>query len=189
MTNKSKTTKEAILEAALAMIDEGGWDSVSARSLAEALGSSTMPIYTAIGSMDSLRAELAGRALALLESYQARPWTGQALFDKGVGYVAFAREHGRLFKFMFDAPGARGLDRGDVEASAESNGIAATLRGMLDGWSPEQLGDLTFNMWIFTHGLATLAADGILGLGDGELVMILEQAGGAFYAALGGRST
>ncbi len=44
MTARIAVDRDRIIEAALDLIREGGWEAVSARSIAARLGSSTMPI-------------------------------------------------------------------------------------------------------------------------------------------------
>ena len=50
MAPKSKFTKEEIAEAALWIVREKGSDGLTAKAIADALGTSTRPVFTAFGS-------------------------------------------------------------------------------------------------------------------------------------------
>jgi AcrR family transcriptional regulator len=185
MSGKVRVTREAIIEAALGMVREGGWASVSARSLAERLSCSTMPIYSAIGSMDILRAALLEEANRLLEGYQARRRSSTPLMDMAVGYIVFAREERKLFHFLFDTDGGPALSKEELEARMATNGTFARLAAMQE-LSRNHGQALAFHSWIYIHGLATLVADGVLAPSDGELSAWLDLAGRAFWVATGG---
>ena len=62
MTQKLFFTSEAILEAAYSLTREKGWAAVSARSIAKKLGSSTMPIYSTLKSMEEIERMVRARA-------------------------------------------------------------------------------------------------------------------------------
>lgn len=55
MPPKAKFTKEEIVEAALGIAHESGFDALTARTLGERLGSSARPIFTVFKSMDEVR--------------------------------------------------------------------------------------------------------------------------------------
>ena len=57
MAPKNKFTKEQIVAAALNVVREGGISSLTAKTLAEKLGTSTRPIFTAFATMDNLKNE------------------------------------------------------------------------------------------------------------------------------------
>jgi AcrR family transcriptional regulator len=109
MTQKAFFTREAVLSAVFEMTRESGWRSVSARSIARRLGSSTMPIYSSLKSMADIERETRALADELLRKYQARPVSGNPALDMAIGYVAFARQEANLFRFLYlDAPERRG---------------------------------------------------------------------------------
>lgn len=54
MPPKPKCTKEQIVKAALKLVSERGEKALTARELGKKLGSSSCPIFTALGSMDEL---------------------------------------------------------------------------------------------------------------------------------------
>ena len=65
MPRRVKFDRESIIRAALDIVREGGPETLNARAVAARLGSSTQPLYSGLGSMDELRAQVYARAAAL----------------------------------------------------------------------------------------------------------------------------
>jgi AcrR family transcriptional regulator len=190
MTARVSIDPDSIIDAALSIIEESGWEAVTARSIAQRLGASTMPIYSAIGSMVELRTKALDKAEALLLAEQRRKRTGEEALDLAVGYVAFARERPRLFHFVIAGRGIGPSGRpGEASASeavkiGESRGVGDVpeVQGALSALSGEALrSDFLLRSWIFTHGLAELLAAGAFSMDDEEVRRHLLAAGGAFY--------
>jgi AcrR family transcriptional regulator len=185
MTARIAIEREQIIAAAIDLIRTGGWDAVSARAIAQGLGSSTMPIYSAIGSMDDLKQAAFVTAALMLSAAQRKPRTGNEALDLAVGYVAFAREEPGLFKFVMSIQrdmGPRLLEA--VESPQRLGGIqdiemVQSVLGTLS--APKGKEDLLLRSWIFAHGLAQLVAEGTLVLDEKEIVRHLQEAGGSFY--------
>ena len=60
-----KVSREEILRAAEAVLRDGGFSAINARSVAKKLGCSTQPIYASFKNMEELKAALTQRAIAL----------------------------------------------------------------------------------------------------------------------------
>lgn len=185
MAGRALIDREKIIEATLDLIREGGWEAVTARSLAARLGSSTMPIYSAIGSMESLKREALIAAFVMLNNEQKTRRTDNEALDLAIGYVAFARKEPRLFDFLMVGQKEivpqilKVADEGGMEGYLPD---VAIVRQMLTALrAPESREDFMLNTWIFTHGLAQLAADGLVDFDDEEIARHLQDAGGAFY--------
>lgn len=58
MAPKNKFTREEMVQAALQVVRAGGIDSLTAKTLADALGTSTQPVFTAFGSIRQARQPL-----------------------------------------------------------------------------------------------------------------------------------
>ena len=71
MAPKNKFTKEQIVAAALNVVREGGISSLTAKTLAEKLGTSTRPIFTAFATMDNLKNEMRSAAENTYKEYVA----------------------------------------------------------------------------------------------------------------------
>jgi AcrR family transcriptional regulator len=183
MTQKVFFTREAIIEAAFEITRDKGWAAVSTRSIARKLGSSTMPIYSSMRSMEEIEAEVRSRAEALLLDYQRRPFSDQPAQNKAVGYVAFARDQKNLFRFLY-------VDRPVKDTSAEEGTRSMSLADLAEGEGAPGLAEQTrvamqdpriLKSWIFTHGLASMISGGVLDLPDDRIKDLLLEAGAAFF--------
>ena len=102
MAPKNKFTKEEMVEAALRVVRAKGADGLTAKNIADALGTSTQPIFTAFGSMDGIRREVYAAAVSVYDRY-----TNEGLKENipflGVGkqYIRFAREEPELYRLLF----------------------------------------------------------------------------------------
>ena len=67
MPTVRRISRDAIVDAAVEVLREGGFSAVNARSVAKKLGCSTQPIYSSFQNMDELKAALRARAIALLQ--------------------------------------------------------------------------------------------------------------------------
>lgn len=178
MSNRTTFTKEQIVTVAIGLLKEAGWEVLSARTLAKALGSSTMPIYSAIGSMENLEAELAREVSILMIDYQQRAWTENTLLNLAVGYVKFAQQNPKLFEFFTKS--MRGAGRPDsrqlyLESMDQYQQFKASF---------EEPDSIIFDIWVYIHGLAQLIASGVVSLSDEEIIRHTGGAGGAFSASI-----
>lgn len=101
MPPKSKCTREQIIETAFQMVREEGLSSLKVRDLAQKLGTSTAPIFTAFNSVDEIRDEVVKKANALYGEY-IKEGLKQTPAFKGVGmkYIEFAKDEPELFKIL-----------------------------------------------------------------------------------------
>ena len=185
MTQPVTYTRERVVGAAFELIREKGWAGVSARSIAERLGSSTMPIYSHLRSISEVERELQRRARALMREYQGRPWTDDALLSMAFGYVAFARDEKNLFRFLYverpeviDAEELSNMKRFFDAEYGDREDVSSAMAAMKESG----LEALIEHSWIFTHGLAMLVNSGSLGdCPDDTILRLLRNAGEAFY--------
>ena len=183
MTQRAFFTKEAVLDTAFTLAREMGWGAVSARSIARRLGSSTMPIYSSLKSMEEIERETRKRAEILLQEYQMRPYTENPSLSLAVGYVAFARQESHLFRFLYvDAPRRRGPAELELQSQEFQTAFSGTaeLKEMIDRMPELKTNPLILKTWIFVHGLASLLSSGALDIPDDRMRQLLEDAGQAF---------
>ena len=102
MAPKNKFTKEEMVEAALRVVRAKGIGGLTAKTLADELGTSTQPVFTAFKSMDGVKQEVYAAAVRVYDGY-----TNAGLQEKipflGVGmqYIRFAREEPELYRLLF----------------------------------------------------------------------------------------
>ncbi|TFG62033.1 MAG: WHG domain-containing protein [Spirochaetales bacterium] len=173
-----------ILETAFIITQESGWQNVTARTIAKRLGSSTMPIYSEMKSMQDIEKAVQEKAQELLKSYQTGTYTDNSLLNLAVGYVVFSMEEPRLFHFLFmDRNDARTPENGaDGETRYRQNmGTARGIDELMAQIPASDQDSFILESWIFTHGLASLLSGGVLSLSRQQIIGLLDDAGGAFY--------
>lgn len=185
MKQPSVYSYEQIIEAAFELTRELGWHGVTTRAIAKKLGSSTMPIYSHVKSVEELEKEVRAKSSSLLKEFQQQPYTEHTLLNLAFGYVVFARDEKQLFRFLYlERP--RRLDPEDMsgmkdafftEFGTESDAGKALMELKESGQDT-----LIQYTWIFTHGLAMLVNSGTFGPTSDQVIFdYLKNAGEAFY--------
>ena len=102
MAPKNKFTREEMIRVALDTVRKNGMDKLTAKTLAEALGTSTQPIFTCFGSMDAVKKEVRAAAQNLFEAYLTEGMREYIPFyGYGTQYIRFAREEPLLYRLLF----------------------------------------------------------------------------------------
>lgn len=106
-TKHDASTREALLDAAEALLATGGPDAVSVRAVADAAGVSTRAVYSVFGSMPGLLGALAARGFQLLaDLVNGLPVTHDPLADLAAAgphaFRVFALDRPHLFRITFD---------------------------------------------------------------------------------------
>ena len=161
MPPKAKVTKEAIINAALDLVRESGADVLNARAVAARLGTSTQPIFSHYESMDALKQDIIRSANSMYQIYLHQDMTSgkhPPYKASGMGYIRFAREEQELFKLLFMR------DRSGEMIPTESDEIAPLIELIhkTTGISNEKARQFHLQMWIYVHGIATMAATNYL---------------------------
>lgn len=182
MPRPSRSTPEILAEA-VEMVCESGWAGVSARSLAQRVGCSTMPIYSAFGSIAGLEDAVRGAVLERLREAQRQERTGTPLVDMALGYLAFARDEPRLYSFLFvERPLPVSTEQWNAREGIEAVLGPGSVPESFFGSVPSRVDRVAFRSWVFLHGLASLLASGaVTGIDDDELRELVVEAGGAFH--------
>lgn len=172
--------REDIVAAALAVVRDHGFASLSARRVAEQLGASTAPVYSNFSNMEELAraVKLAIADLVLQETEVRR--SGEPFLDMGAGVLAFAWRHPELYMAVF------------MTGSGTDDAAGRVMAVLLERMSHlERLADLDAvervillrKMAIFTHGLAVhVTAGRARDVTWDELLLLLSEAGRAMTA-------
>ena len=177
-----KFTHADIVEAAFNITRKRGWEKCTARAIAKELGSSTMPIYSALKSMKNLENQIDQKAIDLLLSFQTRQRTGMVFLDMGVGYVLFAQEEKNLFRKMYFSEIGKDkiLKLISTYRAYIFDQLLAFLKNdkMLKELSVKQKKDVLYRMWVFSHGLAVLLNNARVGpMKETEITKFLMETG------------
>ena len=149
---EQRVTREAVLDAALAVVREQGEAALSARSVAQRAGCSVQPIYSLFGDMGELVRQLYG---------DARAWV--AAYDR-----------------LYLSPHMEATGFKDVYESVAIDGVQACIEE-LGNLSPEAARELYLDMIVYVHGMAAMLATGAQ-LSDEELRERMDRAFRGFVA-------
>lgn len=163
MPPKYKFTKEEIIESALNMVRESGIESITARALAERLGSSSKPIFSLFRNMDEVMYETVKAIRNIYNQYIVIGLSSDLPF-KGVGvqYISFAKNEPNFFKLLF------------MSNCGAASDVFSTLPNIDDNYneilysvqkqyllSKNESARLYKHLWIYTHGIASLIATNV----------------------------
>lgn len=159
--------RRLVLDAAIAIIETNGADSLSMREVARRAGVSHQAPYHYFGDRSGIFAAISEEGFTLLADAFRRVEYNEEIASKAgfIAYLTFARQHSGHFRVMF---------RSDIcgVSTHESTGAAAdgafnellTMVSRTIGISADPDEALTFALmlWSQAHGLAMLVLDGPL---------------------------
>ena len=176
MARKETITKEDILQAAFAILQEEGIEQVTARKLAAKANCSTQPIFRVYSSMEKLIEELFGRACQYFEDYYSGfpRLTVTPFANLGQAYIKFAGEHKKIFEFVFLSSERYGRSMYDLVNGAKGNVSREIQTAALQGC--RNASELFMKMWIFIHGAACMSLTGDYDLSEEETMQLLKEA-------------
>ena len=120
MARRVKFDRESIIRAALDIVREGGPEALNARAVAARLGSSTQPLYSGLGSMESC----GRRYTPVRRRCSTSGWPTAAAEDVpcykacGLTLLRFANEERALYRLLFLSDCARGQCQKSLEETA-----------------------------------------------------------------------
>ena len=161
MPPKAKITREMILNTVMDITRETGFETVNARSIAGKLHCSTRPLFTCYENMDELKQQFLTFAYEYYEKYVE----DFRIFEEvnpclllPLSYIEFAQEETQLFKLLF-------INDMDLEMSEakdfykdSGNEKRAEIFSEIIGIEPEYAKVIFLDLFLYTHGIAVLAA-------------------------------
>ena len=182
MARKVTISKEVILEAALKMIIRDGYSSVNVKTLANEIGCSTQPIVWHFENMDGLRKQLAEYAMgyAAMKSASSFDSEVESFEFLGRAYVKMALKEPNLFRFLYlgESPLSKPYNLKDI--GKNSNREMISKISAQTGLNEEQVVRFVRNTVIYSHGIATMVATGMLKGTEKGLMKMINDAADAF---------
>ncbi|OXS62697.1 hypothetical protein B1A99_02240 [Cohnella sp. CIP 111063] len=181
MPPKAKFSKEAIVEAALAIADREGLDAITIRKIADELGSSIAPIYVNFKDVEELKDAVLVRIVDLSAEMARTPYSPDPFLNIGIASLKFAREHPALFRELAvnNHPRLK-----DVQTSVQDLLAQMKRKPELALFSDEELMGILFKMRVFQLGLSVMDINGALpGASEEALAELLRQTGEDLIAA------
>ena len=160
MPPKAKFTREEIVAAALEITRKKGIEAVTAREIGKTLNSSARPIFTVFQNMEEVIQAVVQKAKEIYKEYIYEGMKEEPAF-KGVGmaYIKFAVKEDKLFQLLFMKERAQAEDIEHILPAIDDN-FGEIMRSVMVSYDLEQEDALRLyqNIWIYTHGIATLCA-------------------------------
>lgn len=173
MAPKNKFTKEEMVNAALQVVRLNGIDRLTAKTMADELGTSTQPIFTAFGSMDTVRQEVYDSAIRLYDKYTTAGLKEKIPFlGVGMQYIRFAWDEPELYRFLF----LTRTQNNKYSAMTAMRRLQALVRPTLMNvyHITAEEADIYFrDLWFVVHSLSTLIVTGDCPYSEREIGQIL----------------
>lgn len=169
----TKITKEMILNAAFQITKTDGFDKVSNRTIAKKLNSSIRPIYYQFKNVDELNKELYTMISKYFYKYIMNDIETSPLSYKqiGINYINFAKKENKLFQLLFMSD-----NKNFMESLTKQKDEFTKILDIIKKYTKlksEVVENFHTEIWIFTHGIATLVANNTIDLTDEEISKLL----------------
>ena len=190
MPSSPKIKKEDMLQAALEIIIQDGYAALNIKAVAKKLECSTAPISWQFGGMDGLRQELIPFAEQYVEdTYYSLNENEFATFEqRGKGTIDLALGKPYLFRFLYMGERRPHLITGFELQPDDSDGINVykKIADMLE-ITVKQAMDFAMTMIVYTQGIGTLIASGIVKDTKENMYRMLHNTGMTYLKGLGVR--
>lgn len=190
MPSSPKVKKEDILQTALEIVTQDGYAALNIKAVAKKLGCSTAPISWQFGGMDGLRQELIPFAEKYVENtyYSFNENEFVAFEQRGKGTIDLALERPYLFRFLYMGERSQLLSNGFELQQDLSDGpnMYEKIADMLE-ITIEQAMDFAMTMMVYTQGMGTLIASGIVQDTKENMYCMLHNTGMTYLKGLGVR--
>jgi AcrR family transcriptional regulator len=171
---KEQFTEGILLDCAFEMARKSGIDSVNARDLAKELGCSTKPIFRLFASMDDLKYAIYERASNLYNERMFQGLQQSSFLGMGLAYINFAREEKKFFELLFLSNKYKISSFSELLNDVENQGIIALI-SKNTGLTQTSAKSLFIDIWLTTHGIATMCATNTCDLDSSEIKIILKD--------------
>lgn len=107
------SVRDALVHAAVRLLDGEGPDALQTRKIAGGAGTSTMAVYTHFGGMQALIAGVAEEGLRQFADALTVPQTDDPVADliaTGIAYRRYAIERPHMYRLMFGSTSAHGIN-------------------------------------------------------------------------------
>ena len=184
MPPKSKITKDMIVDAAVAIVREKGFESINARTVSHKLHCSTQPVMYHFSTIESLKRAAYTQVDQMHTEYMMNiPAEQDPILGIGLNYIRFAVEEPQLFRFLFQSGYAKESNLLEMIDSEELNPIIAAMQEGV-GLDMEKTKEVFLTVALFTHGYASIIANNSLEFDEALIAQHLERAwNGAVMAA------
>ena len=170
MAPRNKFTKDEMISAAVSVVRKNGIGALTAQALAKELSISTQPVFTCFGTIGKLKSEVHAEAEKIFDSYVEEGLKEKIPFlGYGMRYFKFAKEEPQLYRMLFFEPNENSALTGMKHAQDMLRPMLMKIYNINENEANRYFRD----MWLVSHGLATLLVTGICPYSDEELQKIM----------------
>ena len=184
MPPKTRITKDMIIQAAVEVARQSGYETINARTVSEQLHCSTQPVMYHFSTIDAMKRAAFTQVDHLHSEFMMTiPPEQDPILGIGLNYIRFAVEQPQLFRFLFQSGYAEENNLLEMLDSEELVPILAAMREGA-GLSMEKTRELFITVALFAHGYASIIANNHLEFNEELIAEHLERAwNGAVLAA------
>lgn len=190
MARRIQISKEVILEAALKMLVRDGYSAINIKTLSKEIGCSTQPLVWHFENMAGPRKAISEYALNYAnEKMRTCAQNGMEAFAGiGIAYINLAFDEPNLFKYLYMS-GESEFQAGEFDALVNADENAAIVGQIASHLKipKEKVSRFFQNTMIYTHGLASFIASGIITSSKEEVAAMVQQTANAFLSQAGAK--
>ncbi len=184
MPPKTRITKEIIIDAAIEVVRQSGFEKINARTVSRQLHCSTQPVMYHFSTIENLKKAAYRQADQLHARYMMNIPPGQdPILGIGLNYIRFAVEEPQLFRFLFQSGYA---EENSLLEMVDSEDLVPVLAAMQEGarLSMRRTREVFITVALFAHGYAGIIANNHLEFDEKLIAEHLERTwNGAVLAA------
>jgi AcrR family transcriptional regulator len=184
MPPKTRVTAEMIVDAAVEVVRQSGFENINARTVSRQLHCSTQPVIYHFSTIENLKRAAYRKADRLHSEYMMNTPLGQdPILGIGLNYVRFAVEEPQLFRFLFQSGYA---EENNLLEMVDSEELVPVLAAMREGagLNMQKTRNLFITVALFAHGFASIIANNHMEFDEKLIAEHLERAwNGAVLAA------
>ena len=160
MPPKKKYSRQQIVKTAFKLAKDNGLESLTARKVADELGSSVAPIYVSFEDIKDLKKAVAQKAFNISREMSKEEVTGDRFLDIGIASLRFAKEYSKLFQELvlkkneYIKDYDQELGDGIIEEMSDDP--------QLSDFTEKELRMLLLKMRVFQLGLSVMVANDLL---------------------------
>lgn len=174
MPKTMQYSKEDVVKVAYEIVKEEGLEGINARKIAKRLNASVHPIFNHFSNIEELKKAVLEK---IVEKYQEYMMTGKGKEKEykqmGLSYIQFAKDLPQFFKIMFMNPTTLDAENFMMSNTISEEVIQAGQK--LTKLSFEEQKQFHIKVWIFTHGIACLVANGTVDFTEEQISELLES--------------
>ena len=168
MPPSKKFQRAHIINATYEVVKNEGLQVVNARRIAKELNSSVQPIYLNFSTMEELKNAVIEKIYHTYIGYMRQGANEEKAYQgMGMAYIRFARDYPNFFKILFMTESNLSPDC-FIQNDDMGNDVLQTGQ-IFSGLSLEEQKKFHLKVWVFTHGIATLAATSTVNFTDEEI--------------------